>query len=166
MEFIKEKNARTKTLYVMCGIPGSGKSYAAKQITEKFTKYVSRDEVRFSMLKEGQDYFSQERKVFSAFIGQIQALLNDGYNVIADATHLNRGSRAKLLNALDLDGVKVIAFDMFDVPFEVCVERNAQRSGRERVPDDAMKNMKRYSSRPTQAEGFDTILKVEYKGDR
>ena len=50
-----------KQFYIMCGIPGSGKSTFAKKITEIYEKHnisietVSRDEIRFSLIKPGED---------------------------------------------------------------------------------------------------------------
>ena len=73
-------------LYVACGIPGSGKStYLANYVKSHYTnklsnmyKIVSRDAIRFSLLKEGDDYFSCEREVFNTFIKEIfNTLLNE-----------------------------------------------------------------------------------------
>ena len=48
----------------MVGCPGSGKStWAKKHLPD--TYYVSRDEVRFSLLQDGEDYFSHEKEVFN-----------------------------------------------------------------------------------------------------
>ena len=53
----------TKTLWLMCGAPGSGKSWFAKNIlkTDDTWQYISRDEIRFSLIKEGEDYFGKEK---------------------------------------------------------------------------------------------------------
>ena len=47
-------------LWIMVGIPGSGKSYFAKNIlmTDDSWQYISRDEVRFSIIKDDEEYFS------------------------------------------------------------------------------------------------------------
>ena len=57
-------------LWIMVGIPGSGKSYFAKNIlmTDDSWQYISRDEVRFSMVKENEPYFSKEYNVFEILI--------------------------------------------------------------------------------------------------
>ena len=51
-----------KTLYIMCGAPASGKTWFAKHnlCNGPGWYYVSRDEVRFSLLKDDEDYFSRE----------------------------------------------------------------------------------------------------------
>ena len=85
-------------LLLMCGIPGSGKSTLAKKIVESgkyaSTTYVSRDDIRFSLLRgtkeykaafsnretNNQDevdyitvnYFSKEKEVYEQFINKIK----------------------------------------------------------------------------------------------
>ena len=60
----------TQELRVMVGIPASGKStLIEKEVScleeeRKTTAVVSRDAVRFSMLKEGEDYFAHEDEVY------------------------------------------------------------------------------------------------------
>ena len=57
-------------LYVMIGCPGSGKStYAKKHFPHAL--YVSRDEIRFNLIAENEEYFSKEDEVFTEFINAI-----------------------------------------------------------------------------------------------
>ena len=90
-----------KMLWVMCGVPGSGKSWVAKHILMRGLgwRYVSRDDVRFEIVKDDEEYFSHETKVYNEFIRRIKAALNEEgvFNVIVDATHINWASRRKLL---------------------------------------------------------------------
>lgn len=99
------------TLYVLCGAPGCGKSTWAKGMAQNAI-HISRDIIRFNLLDENDDYFDKETLVFKLFIKAIQEGLNNNNNVIADATHLNLGSRQKLLSNLNLDNVyvKVVYF--------------------------------------------------------
>lgn len=91
-----------KTLFILCGVPGSGKStWASKQFGEE--NVVSRDKIRFSFLDNESDYFDKETFVWEEFIREIQNRLNGNEEiVVADATHINKRSRNKLLNALKL----------------------------------------------------------------
>ena len=52
------------TLYILSGCPASGKSTFGKKMS-KITgiPIVSRDEIRFSLLKDDEDYFSHEEDV-------------------------------------------------------------------------------------------------------
>ena len=140
-------------LYILCGLPGCGKtSWTRNKMKENTSStdpkwaYVSRDEVRFSLIKEEDDYFAKEKLVFNEFVKRICNSLKDTYviNTIADATHLNEISRNKLLNAIHRT-MPNMNFDVvmvyFDVPVEVCKFRNAKRSGRARVPDNIIEKM-------------------------
>lgn len=133
---------RRKTLYLMCGVPGSGKSTWVKNQLNKYpySVHISRDEIRFSIVKENEDYFSQEKLVFQEFIRYIKEafLLYD--NVFVDATHLNETSRNKVLNQLDLTDIDIIPVN-FEVPLETCLNRNLLREGRSIVPDTVIRNM-------------------------
>ena len=145
-----------KTLWIMCGAPASGKSWFAKNKLMKDSNwdYISRDEVRFSMIKDDEEYFSHETAVFNAFIGKITFALEYGNdNIIADATHLNWGSRRKLLKALEkyisLENVDIIPV-VIDTKLEDVFERNKLRDGRARVPEKTIRRMYRNISDPTK----------------
>lgn len=126
-----------KTLLLMVGPSGAGKSYWAAQFMKKHPEsvWVSRDAIRFAMLKDGEDYFAHEDTVFDTFCKNIQEALNQGDTgyVIADATHNNEKSRNLTLNKLKLDNVNVIPVVMH-ANLRTCLEHNNLRSGRARVP--------------------------------
>lgn len=46
-------------LILMCGVPGSGKSTWAKQHLKPSDVYISRDEIRFSLVAENGRIFFQ-----------------------------------------------------------------------------------------------------------
>lgn len=145
-----------KTLYIMCGAPGSGKTWFAKNKLMKDSNwdYISRDEVRFSIVKNDEEYFSHETAVFNEFVEKIAVALEWGNdNIIADATHLNWGSRRKLLQALVayypiemLDIIPVV----IDAKLEDILERNKLRDGRARVPEETIRRMYRNISDPVK----------------
>ena len=83
-----------KQLFIMIGAPVSGKStWVKRQIREDIDKYVSRDEIRFSLLKEGDAYFKYEDEVFDTFVERIADYINDDndiYRSISEATSTNQ----------------------------------------------------------------------------
>lgn len=157
-----------KTLWIMCGAPGSGKTWFAKNKLMKDSNwdYISRDEVRFSMIKDDEEYFSHENAVFNAFIGKITfALLYGNDNIIADATHLNWGSRHKLLKALEkyvsLEEVDVIPVVIYS-DYKTIVARNEKRNGRACVPEDALREMfKAFSDPRRDPYEYTAIMRVD-----
>lgn len=135
---------KQKTVWLLSGIPGSGKStWARNKALQNGGVWCSRDEVRFSMLNENDSYFSQEDRVFQSWIANINNALNmeDVKDVYVDATHLTDKSRNKTRRRLNHKNIDKIVNVIFDVPLEVCLERNAQRTGRAAVPEDVIKNM-------------------------
>ena len=141
-----------KTLWVMVGAPGSGKTWVAKNILmrEPGWKYISRDEVRFSIITDEDKYFEKENIVFAEFIHRIQDALNeDGImNVIADATHLNWASRRKLLNALGKTTGEDVVPVVIENEIDEILFNNDERIGRSRVPRSVIRRMKIQTTDP------------------
>lgn len=154
-------------LYLLCGIPGSGKStWVRAHAKETNGLVVSRDAIRFSFLDEGDDYFAWEDQVWRIFIERINAYLAAGRDVYADATHLNPKSRTKLLSKLNLKDVDIYPV-VFMVPLMTCIERNMNRTDRARVPNDVIKRMNESFIVPSDNEAFvyKQILFVNEKGE-
>lgn len=151
-----------KNLFVLVGVSGSGKSTLAKKMAEELgtsAKIISRDEVRFSMVAENEEYFSKENEVFKEFIRQIKDSLNTNQNTIVDATHLNCGSRTKLLRAIgtDLEGATVSAVVVLN-DLETILKQNDEREGRAFVPRSVIRRMHATFEAPTLEEGFKEIM--------
>jgi predicted kinase len=150
-KFLRGEYKVDKRLTILIGCPGSGKSTYIKTLpSANMLDVVSRDEIRFSLLKDNDEYFSKEKEVYKTFIKTIQDKLDDPLNhkiVVADATHLSMGSRRKLFQNLKLSDVE-INLVYFNVPFEMCKELNAKREGRSFVPEDQLEDMYKNLSKP------------------
>lgn len=149
---------KRKRVWLLAGIPGSGKStWVRKMIAERGGIHCSRDEIRFSLLKDGEDYFAHEDLVFSKWIEQINdALWSDEINVYVDATHLNDKSRNKVLKELDKNIDFIATLVIFDIPLKTCLERNEQRTGRAYVPPQVIRSMYACFEKNTQY-GLDKV---------
>ena len=148
-------------LYVLCGVPGCGKSTLAEEIGRCMeSKLVSRDAIRFSILKEDDEYFANENLVFKRYMKLINEGLSKDFSVIADATHITPTNRRKLLSNLTFEPLKIVCF-YFNLPLEVCLKRNNQREGKARVPEFVIKQMYDRFKIPEYSEGFDLIYEVK-----
>lgn len=147
-----------KKIFMMSGIPGSGKSYWAKKDTKGKirTCIVSRDDIRFSFLNNSDNYFAREDEVFDKWIDTINELINDidTTDIYLDATHLNDVSRFKTLSQLELAKVDEIILVIMDTPLETCLKRNSTRVGRRFVPEDVIKRMYKSFKPYTENELF------------
>lgn len=136
---------KKRHIYIMVGVPGVGKSTIAKEISEKMNiPIVSRDEIRFSLVKDKNSYFSKEKLVYKIFIDTInKTILEKDSDVIVDATHISKASRNKLFNCLSEETKKVSDFTAIVVlsDLESIKKRNAQRTGIYRVPDKVIEDM-------------------------
>ena len=146
----------------MCAPSGSGKSTAAQKLWHIHGgHYISRDEVRFSMITDEDEYFAKEDEVFDGFIKMIRGAINSGENVYIDATHLTPKARHKTMVRLQSGNYQTIAVGV-EVPLETALERNAKREGRSCVPETVIRNMYRSYSRPRLEENwFDEIWVID-----
>ena len=149
-------------LYLMVGAPASGKSTYAREFSKNHKsriKIVSRDAIRFSMVKDGSPYFSKEKAVFKEFVKEINEGLDEG-DVIADATHINEVSRMKLINKVDLSKCKVSCI-VVNTDESTAIKRNHLRDGRTRVPDSVIsENYARFTHPKTDKFHYHNIIEV------
>ena len=143
------------TLYILCGVSACGKTtWAHKFMNEdEDVRYVSRDDIRFSLLKGDEDYFAHEKEVFKRFSNTIARTLLYGYDVIADATHLNSASRQKLTRAIDrIYKDYQVVYVVFTISAAVCKKHNMMRTGLHRVPEEVIDKMMNNFEKPNFEE--------------
>lgn len=135
---------KQKKVFLMCGPSGSGKTtWVTKQISNSSVKsaHISRDEIRFSMLKEDEDYFAHEDEVVKEFYRRAQeAIDGEPVAIFIDATHLSEKTRNATLDALNLENCELYAVS-FNVPVDVCLTQNEGRTGRAKVPRSVIRRM-------------------------
>jgi predicted kinase len=155
---------KQKKVWILSGVPGSGKStWAHKQVAEHGGVYCSRDEIRFSLLKEGDNYFAKEDEVLDKFYKDIRKALEDGFDVIADATHITEKARAATLDVVkDIIEENNILTKVFwkDIDLVTALKRNEKREGLAKVPRGIVRRMFYQMKAPSSAEGFDSIILI------
>ena len=140
-----------RELHLLVGCPGSGKSYFVNQ--QEGMK-ISRDQIRFAMLKPNDEYFAKEKQVVETFVWEVNEALNSGENVVvwADATHANIKSRADFLNALNIPKNTKLVVEHFNTPLNTCLFRNGLREGRAKVPNGVVRRFFFQKQEPTIEE--------------
>lgn len=154
-------------LYILCGPAGVGKTtWAHEFIKDNDIRYVSRDEIRFALISEDDKYFAHEKETFNKFVSTLTQTLVDGFDVVADATHLNEFSRYKLTHAIDaLFKDYEIVYVVFYVDKDVAIERNNGRTGRARLPEFVINSMYDNFQPPILTEDVRAVDIIEVEED-
>ncbi len=139
---------------ILVGLPGSGKS---SYLRDRGIVALSSDAVRLLLAGDETDQ-TIHRKVFATLRYLLKQRLAIGQPVTyIDATHLTRWERRPYLKLAEIYGCDVEAI-FFDVPLEVCRERNRRRN--RVVPDEVLERMAAKLVPPTVEEGFDRVVVV------
>lgn len=139
---------------MLIGIPGSGKTTYAKNYIEKNinTIHLSSDLIRKELWGDEATQ-GDNNEVFTLMQNRAIEALNNGQNVIYDATNVTRKDRSGIIS-LCPKFVKIEAHIVW-APIETCIERDADR---ERTVGKAVidKMLKRFQP-PFYDEGFAEI---------
>ncbi|HEV2021656.1 MAG TPA: AAA family ATPase [Terriglobales bacterium] len=153
----QEPRAPRGVVVLAIGLPGSGKSTWFKR---RGVTPLSSDLLR-SVLFDDVEEQRYQSLVFSTLRSLLRARLvaKMPWNYV-DATNLSTGERKQWIQMSRSLGYEVHAI-FFDVPLQVCLERNGRR---ERVVAvDVMRRMSAKLKAPTFEEGFAKIVVVKVK---
>lgn len=147
-------------LYMLVGLPASGKSTLAKQLgAEMNATVLSSDELRVELFGDinNQD---NNNVLFSELYKRANILLKEGKNVILDSTNINRKRRAHLIK----NEIKANEYHVYYMNTHLgeCLYRDSNRNRQVgyKVIDKMYKNM----HIPTKSEGWDSVKFVSNIG--
>lgn len=163
------------TLYLMVGIPASGKSTAAATILKNGAALVSSDRLREEFFGDEKIQYTEEwlraqgydgaddvsskedfanTKIFESAFQRCSEILARGMDVIMDSTACGRKTRKHILRKIrNADRTVCI---VMAVSFAVCMQRNLSR--KRIVPAFFMERSARSFQFPSVDEGFDEII--------
>ena len=150
------------TLYMLVGVPASGKSTWAKNNRDSALVASSDDYIEQQAEKLGTTYSDVFDKFIKAAnthaIETARKAFSDKLDLIWDQTNLTKTGRRNKLKMVPKDYKKVAVF--FPTPHEdVLKKRLGSRPGKT-IPDYVVTSMIKTIEKPTKDEGFDDIIVV------
>ena len=141
--------------YMTVGLPGSGKSWYAKNKLPNAVVHSS-DDIREELLGDASDQ-NQQELIFQTLHDRVFRDLQGGLDVVYDATNINYKRRRQFLQrvkALHIPDLQTVCV-FLATPYTTCLRQNAAR---ERiVPESVIKRMYMAFDVPMEAEGWDDI---------
>jgi predicted kinase len=137
-----------KTLAIIMGIQGSGKSTF-------FKKYLEKDFVRVNLDALGTR--CQECLL-------VEECIAKGVNYAVDNTNPAKADRQRYIPEAKAAGYRIVGY-FIGAKVEDCLARNALREGKARVPDKAIFSTCKKMEQPSLDEGFDELFFVRNDGD-
>lgn len=148
------------TLFVTIGLPASGKSTWAKDYQSKGfndTIIVSTDRIRAHLYGD-ERIQGDGNDVFNRAYSILKVIGENGYIAIFDATNLMKKYRKRIFKELR-DFYDSISAVYFDVPTQVCIERDEKRE--RKVGEDVIMNMATRLYPPEKDEGWSQIYIIK-----
>lgn len=152
------EQTKKPSLIMMCGIPGSGKSYYANEIKEKYNnvEIFSSDAIRKELFGD-ENCQKDGALVFATLHERIKKRLENGGNCIYDACNINYKYRMEFLMEIEAYNPYKMCFVVCE-PYEVCLKQNNSRE--RKVPESVIERMYKNFYIPQHFEGWDKIFIV------
>ena len=147
-------------LFVMVGLPGSGKSTCAEQLKVIYkARILSSDEYRKKLFGDENDQ-THNTEVFEALYADMREFIKEGFSVCIDATNTTLKARKRIFDELrGLRPDKIIAW-VIAPPIELCVDRDSRRD--RHVGIDVIHKFESSFQFPQKFEGFDEVWLGEF----
>jgi Predicted nucleotide kinase len=139
---------------MMVGLPGSGKSSIATEISTKTGAVIhASDQLRKELHRN--DYCKEtNQELFKILHKRIRNDLLERKSIIYDATNINSKKRKMFLHDLGKIKCRKVCI-LVATPYEVCLSQNTERT--ETVPEEVLKRMYMNWNTPYYYEGWDEI---------
>ncbi|MBY8982916.1 MAG: AAA family ATPase [Candidatus Lokiarchaeota archaeon] len=157
-----KKTLKEKTLTILIGLPGIGKSTLAQNLIDKVCDkriIISSDEIRFKELnyeKTGIDFDSLvESKVWGSLHKNVEDILKESQyqDCIIDATNVRRAQRKKFIQLAKNYNYKTVAIVLY-APYDEILKRNNSRN--RKVAEEVIYRFYKKFQKPTKRE-FDKV---------
>ncbi|MEM7815654.1 MAG: AAA family ATPase [Candidatus Aenigmatarchaeota archaeon] len=139
-------------LILVCGLPGTGKSFVAKEIAKNLPKtaLLRTDVVRKNLLKK-PNYTEEEKKlIYDSLLSEAGKFLSINKNCVLDATFYKRGYREAAKRLASENGTQLLLIECV-CPESLVLKRLKKRKGDASEADVAVyKKVKEYYEKITE----------------
>ncbi len=149
-----DTSSEPRRIVLLVGLPGSGKSTYLERLG---VTALSSDAVRLLLADDATDQTIHGRVFATLRFLVRQRLAICRPITYVDATHLTPSERRPYVRIAEKYGYQIDAL-FFDVPLEVCLERNRARA--RVVPEEALRAMAAKLVPPRVTEGFSRVTVV------
>lgn len=145
----------TSKLLVLCGIPGSGKTFLSRRLAAEHSAMLyCYDDI------PGAHDPARQVELHRQMWENATCDLRSGRTVVLDDLHTTRAMRSDMLAALGgVDCEKTII--VMQTPYDTCVRRNASRQMK--LPEFILRSLYERFIPPEPEEGWDEI--IQYSSD-
>ncbi len=148
------------SVIMMAGVPGSGKSYIAEQLSTMLEHPVlSADAIREELTGNQLDN-SINTEAWHILHDRAATLIADQYSVIIDATHAEQQLRRDEISLYRSMGARAVVCVEIQTPYDTLIARNQSRD--KFVPihaiDRIRRNLRQYP--PSTEDGFDGVARI------
>ena len=141
-----KKEESKKTIYIMIGIQGSGKSTFCRMYLPEVTR-INLDTL----------HTRNKEKL------KINECFDRGCDYVVDNTNPTRKDRLRYIPDAKNNGYYVVGYYM-QSQLQECIRRNNERTGKERIPAKAIAMTSNRLELPSYDEGFDELFYVADDG--
>jgi len=163
-EIVKDNHSKFSTIYILRGIPASGKSTFAKDNINQNTIRINRDDMRAMLGYSFDNYDAKiEKAITEASNKLLRSLLKDGYNIIIDNLNLKQSYVNEIHEIAEEVGNVLIHEKHFPIDLDTAILRNRARGETvpENVIEDLHKRFKNIKVNPSVFYAKNTFKKLE-----
>jgi predicted kinase len=114
-------------IVLVSGLPGTGKSFFCRKLTEKAPLLVlESDRLRKTLFTVPEYCTEESTRLFNACHTLIDTLLHEGVSIVFDATNLSEKHRERIYHIVDRSGAKLIIVEV-RAPAEIVCQRLRNR---------------------------------------
>ncbi|MDE3090254.1 MAG: AAA family ATPase [Chloroflexota bacterium] len=107
---VADQTTAAPVLFIISGLPGTGKSFLARQISARLAAVIVESDFVRKTLADGKPTYTRDESAFVHRVAHvvIEQMLDAGYHVIYDATNLAEEHREKAYRLADKTGARAI----------------------------------------------------------